>query len=359
MRVVVAMSGGVDSSVAAALLKEAGYGVIGVTMEIWPSDKQAFGGCCGVEAIEDAKRVAYKLDIPHYVMDFKDIFAQRVIDYFCQEYSLGRTPNPCVRCNQYIKFGALLERTKELDADFMATGHYARIEPSPNGYRLLKAVDPIKDQSYFLYTLEQKELQHLLMPVGNLRKTEVRKLAAELGLPTANRRESQDICFIPDNDYRAFISRQIPLKPGDIIDTKGKVLGKHRGLALYTVGQHQGLGLTSSERLYVLKLDASSNRLVVGTKDELSGNRLYASNLSWVSGEAPSESINITTKIRYKSPEVAAQLTLRDGMAEVLFREPQRAITPGQAVVFYQGEMVLGGGIIEEGELKRGEASLI
>ena len=347
MRVVVAMSGGVDSSVAAAILKEAGYEVIGVTMQIWPSDKQAFGGCCGVEAVEDAKRVAYKLDIPHYVMDFRDIFAQRVITDFCQEYSLGRTPNPCVRCNQYIKFGALLERTKELDADFMATGHYARTEKSPNGYRLLKAVDLTRDQSYFLYTLGQKELQHLLMPVGNLRKTEVRKLAAELGLPTANRRESQDICFIPDNDYRSFIARYIPLKPGDIVDTKSKVLGQHKGLALYTVGQHKGLGLNSSERLYVLKLDASSNRLIVGAEDELLGNTLLASGLCWVSGEAPSESINITAKIRYKSPETLAKLCFRDNMAEVRFHQPQRAITPGQAVVFYQDETVLGGGIIE------------
>jgi len=356
-RVVVAMSGGVDSSVAAALLKEAGYEVIGVTMEIWPSNGQAFGGCCGIEAAEDAKRVAYKLDIPHYVMNFRDIFAQRVIDYFCVEYSLGRTPNPCIRCNQYIKFGALLQRIRELDADFMATGHYARIEQSPNGYRLLKAVDPTKDQSYFLYTLGQRELKHLLLPVGNFNKAQVRKLAVELGLPTANRRESQDICFTPDNDYRSFIARYIPLKPGDIVDTNDKVLGKHKGLALYTVGQHKGLGLNSSERLFVLRLDAASNRLVVGTEDELFSNRLNASQLSWVSGEAPSG--NITAKIRYKSPEVAVQLTLRDGMAEVLFHEPQRAITPGQAVVFYQGETVLGGGIIEEGELKRGEASLI
>ncbi|GAH28322.1 unnamed protein product [marine sediment metagenome] len=342
------MSGGVDSSLAAALLKEAGYEVIGVTMQIWPPDKQAFGGCCGLEAVEDAKKVAHKLGIPHYVMNFRDIFAQRVIADFCQEYSLGRTPNPCIRCNQYVKFDALLQRAEELDADFLATGHYARIEKSADGYHLLRAVDRSKDQSYFLYTLRQRELQHLLLPVGDRHKVETRKLAAERGLPTADRRESQDICFIPDSDYRSFIAEYIPVKPGDIVDTEGKVLGKHHGLAHYTVGQRQGLGLASNERLYVLRLDAAHNRLVVGTEDQLSSDRLFATNLSWVSGKAPQEPINITAKIRYQSPEAAAELHLDDGVAEVNFHQPQKAVAPGQAVVFYQGDTVLGGGIIED-----------
>ena len=347
-RVAVAMSGGVDSSLTAALLKEAGYEVIGATMQIWPSDKQAFGGCCSVEAIEVAKRVAHNLGIPHYVMNFRDIFAQRVIADFCEEYSLGRTPNPCIRCNQYIKFDALLKKIKELDADFLATGHYARIEQSPDGYRLLKAVDPAKDQSYFLYTLRQRELQHLLLPLGALHKVEVRRMAAERGLPTADRRESQDICFIPDNDYRSFIAEYIPSKPGDIVDTEGKILGEHHGLAQYTVGQRHGLGLASNERLYVLRLDAANNRLVVGTEDQLLSDKLFATELSWVSGRAPQESSNITAKIRYQSPEAAAELHLNDGVAEVNFRQPQKAIAPGQAVVFYQGDAVLGGGIIED-----------
>ncbi len=349
-RVAVAMSGGVDSSLAAALLKEAGYEVIGVTMQIWPSDKQAFGGCCGLEAVEDAKRVAYKLGILHYVMNFRDIFAQKVIADFCLEYSLGKTPNPCIRCNQYVKFDALLGRTKELDADFMATGHYARIEQSPDGYHLLKAVDLTKDQSYFLYTLGQRELQHLLLPIGNLHKAEVRRLSTEMGLPTATRRESQDICFIPDNDYRSFIAKHIPLKFGDIVDTNGKVLGRHSGLAQYTVGQRQGLGLASNKRLYVLRLDVANNRLVVGTKGQLLGNGLFASELSWVSGKAPKEPINITAKIRYRSLEVIAKVHLNDGVAEVNFQQPQWAIAPGQAIVFYQGNAVLGGGIIEAPE---------
>ncbi len=349
-RVAVAMSGGVDSSLATALLKEAGYEVIGITMQIWPSDKQAFGGCCGLEAIEDAKKVAYKLGIPHYVVNFRDIFAQKVIADFCLEYSLGKTPNPCIRCNQYIKFDALLKKAKELDCSFIATGHYARIEQSPNGYHLLKAVDLTKDQSYFLYTLGQSELQHLLLPIGNLHKVEVRRLAAEMGLPTATRRESQDICFIPDNDYRSFIAKHSPLKSGDIVDTNGKVLGRHSGLAQYTVGQRQGLGLTSNKRLYVIRLDTANNRLVVGTRDQLLSNRLFVSKLSWVSGEAPEELANITAKIRYRSPEATAKLHLNDGVAEVNFQQPQRAITPGQAIVFYQGNAVLGGGIIEAPE---------
>ena len=347
-RVAVAMSGGVDSSLTAALLQEAGYEVIGATIQIWPSDKQAFGGCCSVEAIEAAKRVAHNLDIPHYVMNFRDIFAQRVIADFCEEYSLGRTPNPCIRCNQYIKFDALLKRIKELDADFLATGHYARIEQSPDGYRLLKAVNPAKDQSYFLYTLTQRELQHLLLPLGDLHKVEVRRMAAERGLPTADRRESQDICFIPDNDYRAFIAKHIATKSGDIVDTNGKVLGEHPGLAQYTVGQRHGLGLASNERLYVLRLDAANNRLVVGIEDKLLSDRLLATELSWVSGKAPRQPIDVTAKIRYQSPEAAAELHLDDGVAEVNFRQPQKAIAPGQAVVFYQGNAVLGGGIIED-----------
>jgi tRNA-specific 2-thiouridylase len=222
-------------------------------------------------------------------MNFRDIFAERVIADFCREYSLGRTPNPCIRCNQYIKFDVLLEKAKWLDADFLATGHYARIEHLPEGYQLLKAVDSTKDQSYFLYTLGQRELEQLLFPVGTMSKTEVRRLAAKMGLPVSDRDESQEICFIPDNDYRAFIAGRIPLEAGDIVDTDGNVLGRHQGLARYTVGQRQGLGLAANDRLYVLRLDTTANRVVVGSKEQLLGSKLFAGKLSWVSGKPPGE----------------------------------------------------------------------
>jgi tRNA-specific 2-thiouridylase len=234
-----------------------------------------------------------------------------------------------------------------LGADFLATGHYARIEPSNNDYRLLKAVDPAKDQSYFLYTLGQRQLKHLLFPLGRLSKKKVRGLAAGLGLPTANRQESQDICFIPDNDYRAFVAEHVPLQGGEIVDITGKVLGRHDGLARYTVGQRHGLGLASSKQLYVLKLDAANNRLVVGTRDQLLHSMLTITRPSWVSGEVAKGAIIITAKVRYKAAEVAAELRPSDSMAEVRFIKPQSAITPGQSVVFYQGDAVLGGGVID------------
>ena len=338
-RVVVAMSGGVDSSLAAAILKNEGYRVIGVTMRLQAES----------EVVERARRVAKRLAIPHYVADFRDIFSRMVITDFCRQYSLGRTPNPCISCNHHIKFGALLNKAKELGATFLATGHYARVAHSANGYRLLKAVDPGKDQSYFLYILGQRQLEYLLLPIGNLRKPEVREMASDLGLTTAQSQESQDICFIPDSDYRSFITEHIPLKPGNIVDTEGRLLGRHKGLALHTVGQRQGLGLASARRLYVLRLDVNSNRVIVGSEDQLLANRLSASHLRWVSDRAPTDDGNITARIRYRAPEVAVRLHIKNGTAQVQFDQPQRAVAPGQAVVFYQGEAVLGGGIIEPG----------
>jgi len=338
-RVAVAMSGGVDSSVAAALLKQAGYEVSGIYAHLWPDPEQK-------STISDLERTCQLLDIPLHQLDLEKEFRRLVVDYFNQEYSQGRTPNPCIVCNQQIKFGLLMDRALEMGAEYMATGHYARIEPAPEGCRLLKATDESKDQTYFIYTLGQRQLEHLLLPLGGLSKEKVKNIAGELGLPTVSRSESQDICFIPGNDYRAFISQHISFQPGDIIDIKGKVLGQHDGLARYTVGQRQGLGLTSEEPLYVIELDAAHNRLVVGSKDQLLHSVLLASQLSWVSDKAPAGPIDITAKVRYKAPEVAAELYFDNG-AEVRFIEPQQAIAPGQSVVFYQDDAVLGGGIID------------
>jgi tRNA-specific 2-thiouridylase len=338
-RVAVAMSGGVDSSAAAALLKQAGYGVSGIYAHLWPDSEQK-------STVADLENTCRILGIPLHQLDMEKEFRRLVVDYFTQEYGRGRTPNPCIVCNQHIKLGLLMDRALEMGAEYMATGHYARVEPAADGYRLLKATDENKDQSYFIYTLGQRQLEHLLLPLGGLSKEKVKNIAGELGLPTVSRSESQDICFIPGNDYRAFISQYVSFQPGDIVGIKGKVLGQHEGLAKYTVGQRQGLGLTSDEPMYVIELDAAHNRLVVGSKDQLLHSVLLASQLSWVSGKAPAGPIDIMAKVRYKAPEMAAKLYLNNG-AEIRFDEPQQAIAPGQSVVFYQGDAVLGGGIID------------
>jgi len=355
-KVVVAMSGGVDSSVAAALLKKEGYQVIGVTMQIWPHRKQAndggSGACCGIDAAEDARKVSYKLGIPHYVMNFRDIFAQKVITDFCEEYSLGRTPNPCIRCNQYIKFGALLERAEELGADFIATGHHARIEidEATGTYYLKKGIDQNKDQSYFLYPLTQEQLSHALLPIGNFTKASIRKIAGELGLQVAAKPESQEICFILDDNYPEFLKDYIPqaIKPGPILDEKGNILGRHQGILFYTIGQRKGLGLSAREPLYVIAINPETNTVVVGSKDRAYGNELIASGLNWITHDETGTSIQVKAKIRYRHPEVETEVTpLDEDKVYVKFREPQLAITPGQAIVFYDGDSVVGGGTIE------------
>ena len=339
-RVAVAMSGGVDSSVVAALLKEAGYEVSGIYMKLWSDHSLE-------SAISDLENTCQVLDIPLYELDLEKEFQNLVIDYFCEEYSRGRTPNPCIVCNQQVKFSLLFNKALEMGAEYLATGHYARVEQLPSGYRLLKAVDMTKDQSYFLYTLGQRQMERLLLPLGEFSKEKVRRLAAELGLPASSKRDSQDVCFIPDNDYRAFIAKHVPLQAGEIVDINGRILGKHNGLAQYTVGQRQGLGLTSSEPLYVLELDAANNKLVVGSKNQTLHNALIVSGLSWVSGKASAEPISVMAKIRYKASEVAAEIYPNTNGAEVRFVEPKPAIAPGQSVVFYQGDIVLGGGIID------------
>ncbi|MDD5591581.1 MAG: tRNA 2-thiouridine(34) synthase MnmA, partial [Dehalococcoidales bacterium] len=344
-RVVVAMSGGVDSLMAAALLSDSGNETSGVYLKLWDGPDQEQN----IDALRDNCR---RLAISLRIINLEEEFQELIIDYFCQEYNQGRTPNPCTICNKRIKFGLLLDRVMEMGADYLATGHYARIESSGEGYHLLEGTDPTKDQSYFLYRLGQRELKHLLFPLGSLHKSEVRQMAARRGLATDSPRESQDICFIPGNDYRQFLAKRITTKPGDITDAEGKVLGRHNGMALYTIGQRQGLGLISEERLYVLKLDPNTNRVIVGTRNQLLGNRLNASRLSWISGVPPQGTSKITAKIRYGSSRAAASLYLKGYTAKVIFNELQSAITPGQDVVFYQGSEVLGGGIIEGEENK-------
>jgi tRNA-specific 2-thiouridylase len=333
------MSGGVDSSVTAAILKEQCYRVIGVSMLLNPEEDG--------EVLENARQVTERLAIPHHTVDFRQFFKQKVITPFCDEYRRGRTPNPCVVCNHYVKLDALLKEVKGLGADYMATGHYARIESCDSAYRLLKGVDHNKDQSYFLYTLKQQQLRHLMLPLGGLYKSQVKRMAREIGLNDIIKKESRDICFIPKNNLHSFISERVASSPGDIVDTNGQVLGKHRGLCHYTVGQRQGLGLSADSRLYVIRIDANSNRLMVGNRQELETNCLSAGKLSWVSGEAPQDTTGITAKIRYKTHESSAELCITDGKAEVRFTQPQQAVAPGQSIVFYRGDEVLGGGVIE------------
>lgn len=351
-KVVVAMSGGVDSSVAAGLLVRAGYDVTGITMRLYTEERDDLPDtnrtCCGVEAVDDAQAVAQVLGIPYYLLNFERAFQTHVIDYFVDEYARGRTPIPCLACNQYLKFDVLLQRALALGADYVATGHYAQVQQGGDGaYRLVRGADRWKDQSYFLYTLGQAELARTLLPVGGMTKDETRRLAAELGLPVADKLESQEICFIPDNDYRRFVAERLDAQPGEMVDTAGRVLGAHRGITNYTVGQRHGLGIAAPIPLYVTAIDAANNRVVVGAADDLLANRLEVEAAHWVQGAPPAGPLGVTAKIRYRSPEAAAVVMPGgDGRAVVAFAEPQRAITPGQAAVFYQGETVVGGGII-------------
>jgi len=349
--VVVAMSGGVDSSVAAAVLKREGCEVIGVTMRLWTegngNSPAQHRRCCSLEEVEDARRVCQVLDIPFYVLNFEPQFQTYVVDYFCQEYLRGKTPNPCLACNKWIKFDFLLNRALTLGADYLATGHYARIEQRDGRYVLLKAVDSTKDQSYVLYNLGQRELEHLLFPLGEHTKGEARRVAQEMCLPVWDKAESQEICFVTNGDYHDFLTERRLTRPGDIVNAEGTVLGRHSGIGFYTVGQRRGLGLVAHKPLYVLSIEPDSNRVVVGSNEQLLRSELAACEVSYVSGEPPHEPRDVTAKIRYKSPESRARLYPKGREARIVFEEPQRAITPGQAVVFYSGDVVLGGGIIE------------
>jgi len=359
------MSGGVDSSVAAALLVEQGYEVIGLMMRLWSEPgKEAANKCCTPDAMGHARHMAESLDIPFYVVDTKDVFHDTIVNFFIDGYASGVTPNPCLECNRHIRWEFLLNKALSLGAEYLATGHYARTRAIADGpitnptslrsgdcrYQLLKSVDDKKDQSYVLSVMGQAQLRHAMFPVGGYPKTEIRELARKFNLPVAERPDSQDLCFLADNDYRRFLVEHAPgvAQPGPIVDTSGKILGQHQGLAFYTIGQRKGIGLAAPQPLYVLGADPACNALVVGVEAELGQTTMRVARLNWVSGIAPTESFTAEVKVRYKAPPRRATITPLDATrAGVTFEEPVRDITPGQGAVFYDGDVCLGGGIIQ------------
>lgn len=349
------MSGGVDSSVAACLLKEQGYDVIGVTMQIWqeeePEQVEENGGCCGLSAVDDARRVAWSLGIPYYVMNFRREFKESVMDYFVDEYLHGHTPNPCIACNRYVKWEALLARSLEIGADYIATGHYARVMQLPNGrYTIQNSVTAAKDQTYALYNLTQEQLSRTLMPVGAYTKDEIRQIAEDHGLGVAKKKDSMEICFIPDNDYAGFIERNVKEVPGpgNFVDVDGNIIGRHKGITHYTVGQRKGLNLAMGRPVFVTEIRPETNEVVIGDSDDVFSDQLICGNVNWMAVDGlHGEEKNVMAKIRYSHKGAPCVIReLEDGRVECRFETPQRAITPGQAVVFYENDYVFGGGTI-------------
>lgn len=352
-KVMLGMSGGVDSSVAALLLLRAGYDVTGVTMRLRPDEymsQSAAGGCCSLDDIDDARRVAYKLGIEHLVLNFTDVFEKDVIDYFAAQYAAGLTPNPCIACNRHVKFDAMLRRAKELEFDYIATGHYAVIEQGAGGRWLLKKAPASKDQSYVLYSFTQEQLSRTLMPLGSYTKPQARAMAEEAGLPVAHKPDSQEICFVENNDYAGFIERYTgkAAPAGSFIDQNGNVLGRHRGITHYTVGQRKGLGVSFGKPMYVTKIDTVHNQITLGEEGSQYASSLTAGDLNFIPFDTLENEMDITAKVRYQAkPAKAKLIPLGDGKVRVIFAEAQRAVTPGQAVVFYDGDLVVGGGTIQ------------
>jgi len=353
--VVVGMSGGVDSSVAAYLLKEQGYNVIGITMTLVPKDvfyEEKVGGCCSISAVNDARRVADQLGIYYYVMNFREVFEKKVINYFIDEYLAGRTPNPCIACNKYIKFDEFLRKANALGAKYVATGHYATIkyDDERKRYLLIRSRDVKKDQTYMLYNLTQHQLAHTLMPLGGYTKEQVRKIAEDIGLLVFNKPDSEEICFVPDNDYAGFIERRVPdkVEKGYFVDVNGNILGEHKGIVHYTIGQRKGLGLALGRPVFVVDIIPEKNLVVIGDEGEVFKNKLYAEDLNFIPFDKLDGPMRVSAKIRYTAKEAKATITPYKEGVMVEFDEPQRAITKGQSVVFYDGDIVVGGGVIKE-----------